>query len=89
MKSSAFKWQSILGVLDNCQTPQGHRLMAQWVKQPLRNEATIKDRHDIVQCFVDSVTGREDMHNDILRRMPDILVILNSVLISYYFEHAC
>lgn len=30
--SSAYKWQSILGVLDRCQTPQGHRLMAQWIK---------------------------------------------------------
>lgn len=30
--SSAYKCQSILGVLDRCQTPQGHRLMAQWIK---------------------------------------------------------
>lgn len=30
--SSAYKWQSILGVLDRCQTAQGHRLMAQWIK---------------------------------------------------------
>lgn len=30
--SSAYRWQSILGVLDRCQTPQGHRLMAQWIK---------------------------------------------------------
>lgn len=32
IKSPAYKWQSILGVLDRCQTPQGHRLMAQWIK---------------------------------------------------------
>lgn len=32
INSPAYKWQSILGVLDRCQTPQGHRLMAQWVK---------------------------------------------------------
>lgn len=32
INSAAYKWQSILGVLDRCQTPQGHRLMAQWVK---------------------------------------------------------
>lgn len=32
INSPAYKWQSILGVLDRCQTPQGHRLMAQWIK---------------------------------------------------------
>lgn len=32
ISSQAYKWQSILGVLDRCQTPQGHRKMAQWVK---------------------------------------------------------
>lgn len=32
INTPAYKWQSILGVLDRCQTPQGHRLMAQWVK---------------------------------------------------------
>lgn len=32
ISSPAYKWQSILGVLDRCQTPQGHRLMAQWIK---------------------------------------------------------
>lgn len=32
INSPAYKWQSILGVLDRCQSPQGHRLMAQWVK---------------------------------------------------------
>lgn len=32
LNSPAYKWQSILGVLDRCQTPQGHRLMSQWIK---------------------------------------------------------
>lgn len=30
--SPAYRLQSILGVLDRCQTSQGHRLMAQWIK---------------------------------------------------------
>jgi len=75
MNSAAFKWQSILGVLDRCRTPQGHRLLAQWLKQPLRNPATIKDRHDIVECLVDGVNSRDELHDDLLKRLPDILVI--------------
>lgn len=74
INSLAYKWQSILGVLDRCQTPQGHRLMAQWIKQPLRNEDLIRDRHNIVQCFVDASTARLELHDEHMKRMPDILV---------------
>lgn len=73
--SPAYKWQSILGVLDRCKTPQGHRLMAQWIKQPLRNEELIKDRHSIVECFVDASTTRSDLYEEHLNRMPDILML--------------
>lgn len=76
VNSQAYKWQSILGVLDRCQTPQGHRLMAQWIKQPLRNEDLIKDRHNIVQCFVDASTMRLELYDEHLKRLPDILVNL-------------
>lgn len=76
VNSQAYKWQSILGVLDRCQTPQGHRLMAQWIKQPLRNEDLIKDRHNIVQCFVDASTMRSELYDEHLKRLPDILVNL-------------
>lgn len=72
--SPAYKWQSILGVLDRCQTAQGHRLMAQWIKQPLRNEELIRDRHDIVQCFFEASTARCELYEEHLKRMPDILV---------------
>lgn len=72
--SPAYKWHSILGVLDRCLTSQGHRLMAQWVKQPLRNLEMIKDRHDIVQCFIDATISREELCNDYMKKIPDILV---------------
>lgn len=72
--SPGYKWQSILGVLDRCLTPQGHRLMAQWIKQPLRNVELIKDRHDIVQSFVEGSTVRTELYEDQIKRIPDILV---------------
>ncbi len=74
LHSLAYKWQSILGVLDRCKTPQGHRLMAQWIKQPLRNEAVIKDRHDIVQCFIDASNARTDLHDGYMKKTPDVMV---------------
>lgn len=73
-KSPAYRWQSILGVLDRCRTAQGHRLMAQWVKQPLRSEALIRDRHDVVQCLVDASCTRSELYDNMLRKMPDIMV---------------
>lgn len=72
--SPAYRWQSILGVVDRCFTAQGHRLMAQWVKQPLRSQEMIKDRHDIVQCFIDATSTREELCNDYMKKIPDILV---------------
>ena len=73
--TAAYKWQSILGVLDRCRTAQGHRLMAQWVKQPLRSSETIKDRLDIVECFVDASCARSELHDDYLKKMPDVMVM--------------
>lgn len=73
--SAAYKWQSILGVLDRCQTPQGHRLMAQWIKQPLRDEELIKERHNIVECFMDASSARSTLYEDHLKRLPDILML--------------
>lgn len=107
------KWFRII-VVDRCQTPQGHRLMAQWVKvsfilwfflrsskdifrqlmsisialqQPLRNEELIKDRHNIVECFVDASTARSELYEEHLKRMPDILV-LNRFFFFHFWSAA-
>lgn len=93
--SAAYKWQSILGVLDRCRTAQGHRLMGQWVKQPLRNEEVIRDRHDVVQCFVDASCTRDLLYDNYLKKMPDIMVIrIDTIgcgiylLTNYFFTKA-
>lgn len=63
---------SILTLLDKCRTPQGHRLIAQWVRQPLRNLSLIKERHDIVELFVKNNELRSVLSDDYLRRIPDL-----------------
>lgn len=54
--------------------------MAQWLKQPLRSYDMIKDRHDIVECFVDSATARSELHDIHMKRLPDILIIIKKLL---------
>lgn len=80
INSPAYKWQSILGVLDRCRTPQGHRLMGQWVKQPLRSLDLINDRHNIVECFVDASDSRRELHDDYLKKMPDVMVLTKRLM---------
>lgn len=63
---------SILTLLDKCRTAQGHRLIAQWVRQPLRDLSLIKERHDVVELFVTDNELRSALHEDHLRRIPDL-----------------
>ncbi|KDR09158.1 hypothetical protein L798_01274, partial [Zootermopsis nevadensis] len=70
--STANRHQSVLGLLDRCRTPQGHRLLAQWVKQPLRDRCTIAERHDVVQLILQHTEMRQALREEHLRRIPDL-----------------
>ncbi|XP_026673807.1 DNA mismatch repair protein Msh2 isoform X2 [Ceratina calcarata] len=65
---------SILTLLDKCRTPQGHRLLAQWIRQPLKDLSLIKERHDIVEELVNCNELRSNLNNDYLKRMLDFEV---------------
>ena len=69
-RSSAYKWQSIMGVLDRCKTSQGRRLLSQWIKQPLRSLEIIKDRHDIVESLYKDQSIRDSLHKQHLVMWP-------------------
>ena len=43
---------SLLGVLNVARTPMGSRLVASWIRQPLRHPAAINARLDAVEAFV-------------------------------------
>ncbi|CAL7946134.1 unnamed protein product [Xylocopa violacea] len=66
---------SILSLLDKCRTPQGHRLLAQWVRQPLKDLSLIKERHDIVEALVNDNEVRSSLSENHLRRIPDLQVL--------------
>lgn len=54
--------------------------MAQWVKQPLRSKEILNDRHNIVQCFLESPTTLNSLHEEFLKRIPDILMLTKKLL---------
>ncbi|XP_034173132.2 DNA mismatch repair protein spel1 [Osmia lignaria lignaria] len=66
---------SILTLLDKCRTTQGHRLLAQWIRQPLKDLSLIKERHDIVEALVNDNELRSNLSEDHLRRIPDLQVL--------------
>lgn len=63
---------SVLALLDKCRTAQGHRMFAQWIRQPLRDLELIKERHDVVEFLINDSDLLSFLHDDHLRRAPDL-----------------
>lgn len=54
------KGASLIEVIDKTNTPMGARLLRQWVVMPLRHTVDIRERHDVVEAFLEQwdLTGK-------------------------------
>ncbi|XP_049782812.1 DNA mismatch repair protein Msh2 [Schistocerca cancellata] len=65
----------LFSLLNRCRTPQGQRLLSQWLKQPLRDINLINERLDVVEVLVNSPEIRRSLLDENLRRIPDFQVL--------------
>ncbi|RKO91193.1 DNA mismatch repair protein muts, partial [Blyttiomyces helicus] len=66
------KNMSLYGLLNNCQTAQGSRMLAQWLKQPLLSLPDIEMRQTLVEVFCNDTELRQGLQEEHLKRFPDL-----------------
>lgn len=65
---------TVLSVLDYCQTAMGSRLLARWLNKPLRQLSTIKARQSAIACLLEHYTF--ETIQPLLKEIGDIERIL-------------
>ena len=68
---------TLLGVLDSTVSPMGGRLLRRWLHRPLREQATVRLRHDAVATLIDHRC--EDALRERFRAMGDLERILSRI----------
>ena len=74
------KYSSLFGLLNRCNTNQGTRLLAGWIRQPLVKVDEIQERLNCVEFFINDIELRKDLHDDKMRGLPDLARIITKLL---------
>ncbi|EFC49687.1 DNA mismatch repair protein muts [Naegleria gruberi] len=70
---------SLFGLLNQCVTRPGARLLREWIRQPLTSHSEIEKRLDMVQIFAEENELREEI-KELLKKVPDLDKILIRVV---------
>ena len=68
---------TLLAVMDHCQTAMGSRLLARWLNKPLRQQVVIKNRQSAISCLLDNY--KFEPMQPLLKEIGDIERILARV----------
>lgn len=74
IRNADMKNSNILGILTHCTTPQGKRLLEQWIKQPLKDINLINERLDIVEALFKDAEARQ-VSSTYLKQIPDMMML--------------
>ena len=67
-----FGAKSLFQILKCTRTVGGERLLRIWLRQPLRDPQEIQNRLDLVELFVEDSGVRKSLHEEYLRKIPDL-----------------
>uniref|UniRef100_A0A914WX10 DNA mismatch repair proteins mutS family domain-containing protein n=1 Tax=Plectus sambesii TaxID=2011161 RepID=A0A914WX10_9BILA len=62
-------------MMNKCRSLPGQRMLKQWIRQPLNDLRKISERLDVVEALVNDTMHRSTLHNDLLRRVPDLAAL--------------
>ncbi|KAF0983919.1 hypothetical protein FDP41_007834 [Naegleria fowleri] len=72
------KYDSLFGLLNECVTKPGSRLLREWIRQPLTDQSQIENRLDMVEIFVEEHELREEIRTA-LKKIPDLDILCSKI----------
>ncbi|WP_371806719.1 DNA mismatch repair protein MutS [Candidatus Lokiarchaeum ossiferum] len=77
-QSDGGSFGSLFEVLDDTKTPMGTRLLKSWIVQPLLSKATIEQRQEIVQFFIENYDLRLTLR-ELLGQIGDLSRLISRI----------
>jgi len=67
---------TLAGIMDQCATPMGSRLLRRWLQRPLRDQSTLRDRYQAVGALEN---GQLEARAELLGQVGDLERILSRI----------
>lgn len=66
--------------LNRCRSQAGKTLIRDWLRRPLFSLPEIEERLNVVEALFTSASARQSLHEDLLRRVPDIALLTRKLI---------